>query len=161
MTNTFHINATTRIIPQYTPPLIGRRQDAKGHKHLQDIFRQHAAPSATASAPSATDPGNGQHTSPQETPSKRQKMSVTPCPRDPKTQQVVKTLVASTGYKLASSSTLHQVHDVTAQDDPEVIQEPNEDVDVGEDNDVDDDITYLGTSQPGELQAGTNTTPVL
>ena len=88
-------------------------------------------------------------------------MSITPCPRDPKTRQVVKTLVASTGYELVSGSTLHQVHDVTAQDDPEVIQEPDEDVDVGEDNDVDDDITYLGTSQPGELQAGTNTTPVL
>ena len=88
-------------------------------------------------------------------------MSVTPCPRDPKTQQVVKTLAASTGYKLASSSTLHQVHDVTAQDDPEVIQEPNEDVDVGEGNDVDDDIAYLGTIQLGELQAGTNTAPVL
>ena len=88
-------------------------------------------------------------------------MSVTPCPRDPKTRQVVKTLVASTGYKLASGSTLHQVYDVTAQDDPEVIQEPNEDVDVGEDNDVDDDSAYLGTSQPGELQAGTDTAPVL
>ena len=88
-------------------------------------------------------------------------MSVTPCPRDPKTQQVVKTLVASTGYELASSSTLHQVHDVTAQDNPEVIQDPDEDIDLGEDDDVDDDITYLGTSQPCELQAGTNTTPVL
>ena len=87
-------------------------------------------------------------------------MSVTPCPRDPKTREVVKTLVASTGYKLASSSTLHQVHDVTAQDYPEVIQELDEDVDVGEDDDVDDDIAYLGTSQPGELQAGTNTAPV-
>ena len=161
MTNTFCSKVTTRIIPRYAPPLIGRRRDAEGLKHLQDIFRQHVAPSATASAPSATDPGNGQCTSPQETPSKRQKMSVTPCPRDPKTRQVVKTLVASTGYKLASSSTLHQVHNVTAQDDPEVIQEPNEDVDVGEDDDVDDDITYLETSQPGELQAGTNTAPVL
>ena len=88
-------------------------------------------------------------------------MSVTPCPRDPKTRQVVKTLAASTGYELASSSTLHQVHDVAAQDDPEVIQEPDEDADVGEDDDVDDDIAYLGTSQPGELQAGTDTTPVL
>ena len=88
-------------------------------------------------------------------------MSITPCPRDLKTQQVVKTLAASTGYKLASGSTLHQVHDVAAQDDPEVIQEPDEDVDVGEDDDVDDDITYLGTSQPGELQAGTDTAPVL
>ena len=88
-------------------------------------------------------------------------MSVTPCPRDPKTRQVVKTLAASTGYELASSSTLHQVHDVTAQGDPEVIQEPDEDVDVGGDDDVDDDITYLGTSQPGELQAGSNTAPVL
>ena len=88
-------------------------------------------------------------------------MSMTPCPRDPKTRQVVKTLAASTGYKLASGSTVHQVHDVTAQDNPEVIQEPDEDVDVGEDNDVDDDITYLGTSQPGELQAGTDTAPVL
>ena len=161
MTNTFCSNATTRIIPQYAPPLIGRRKDAEGLKHLQDIFRQHAAPSAAASAPSTTDPGNGQRTSLQETPSKRQKMSITPCPRDPKTRQVVKTMVASTGYKLAFGSTLHQVHNVTAQDDPEVIQEPNEDVDVGEDDDVDDDIAYLGTSQPGELQAGTNTAPVL
>ena len=88
-------------------------------------------------------------------------MSVTPCPRDPKTQQVVKTLVASTGYELASSSILHQVHNVAVQDDPEVIQEPDEDADVGEDDDVDDDIAYLGTSQPGELQAGTDTAPVL
>ena len=161
MTNTFCSNATTRIIPRYAPPLIGRRRDAEGLKHLQDIFRQHAAPSATASASSATDPGDGQCTSLQETPSKRQKMSVTPCPRDPKTRQVVKTLVASTGYELASGSTLHQVHDVTAQDDPEVIQEPNEDVDVGDNDDVDDDIAYLRTSQPGELQAGANTAPVL
>ena len=74
---------------------------------------------------------------------------------------MVKTLVASTGYELASSSTLHQVHDVTAQDDPEVIQDPNEDVNLGEDDNVDDDIAYLGTSQPGKLQAGTNTAPVL
>ena len=44
---------------------------------------------------------------------------------------------------------------------PEVIQEPNEDIDVGKDDDVDDDIAYLGTSQPGELQAGTDTAPVL
>ena len=88
-------------------------------------------------------------------------MSVTPCPRDPKTWQVVKTLAASTSYELASGSTLHQVHDVTAQDGPEVIQEPDEDVDVGDDDDVDDDITYLGTSQLGELQAGTDTAPVL
>ena len=88
-------------------------------------------------------------------------MSVTPCPRNPKTWQVVKTLVASTGYKLASGSTLHQVNDVAAQDDPEVIQEPDEDADVGEDDDVDDDIAYLGTSQLGELQAGTDTAPVL
>ena len=135
--------------------------DAEGLKHLQDIFRQHTAPSAAASAPSTTDPGNGQYTSPQETPCKRQKMSITPCPRDSKTRQVVENLAASTGYELASGSTLHQVHDVTAQDDPEVIQEPDEDVDVGEDNVVDDDIAYLGTSQLGELQAGTNTAPVL
>ena len=71
MTNTFRSNATTRIIPRYMPPLIGRCRDAEGLKHLQDIFRQHAAPSATVSAPSTTDPGNGQCTSPQETPSKR------------------------------------------------------------------------------------------
>ena len=107
MTNTFHSNATTRTIPRYAPPLLSRHRDAEGLKHLQDIFRQHAAPSATRSAPSTTDPGDGQHTSLQGTPAKRQKMSVTPCPRDPKTRQVVKTLVASTGYKLASSSTLH------------------------------------------------------
>ena len=159
MTNTFHSSMTTKITPQYTP-LIGRHRDAEGLKHLQDIFRQHAAPCSAVSAISATDPGDSQCTS-QETPSKRQKMSVTPYPRDPKTRQVVKTLAASTGYELASGSTLHQVHDVAAQDDPEVIQEPNEDADVGEDDDVDDDITYLGTSQPGELQAGTDTAPVL
>ena len=74
---------------------------------------------------------------------------------------MVKTLAASTGYELASGSTLHQVHDVAAQDDPEVIQEPDEDADVGEDDHVDNDIAYLGTSQPGKLQAGTDTTPVL
>ena len=74
---------------------------------------------------------------------------------------MVKTLAASTGYELASGSTLHQVHDVAAQDDPEVIQEPDEEVDVGEDNNVNDDIAYLGTSQLGELQAGTDTAPVL
>ena len=88
-------------------------------------------------------------------------MSVTPCPRDPKTRQVVKILAASTGYELASSSTLHQVHDDTAQDDPEVIQDPDEDIDLGEDNDVDDNIAYLVTSQPGELPAGTDTALVL
>ena len=74
---------------------------------------------------------------------------------------MVKTLAASTGYELASSSTLHQVHDVTAQDNPEVIQDPDEDVNLGEDDDVDDNITYLGTSQPGKLLPGTNTSPVL
>ena len=74
---------------------------------------------------------------------------------------MVKTLAASTGYELASGSTLHQVHDVAAQGDPDFIQEPDEDVYVGEDDDVDDNITYLGTSQLGELQAGTDTTPVL
>ena len=74
---------------------------------------------------------------------------------------MVKTLAASTGYELASSSTLHQVHDVTAQDDPEVIQDPDEDINLGEDDNVDDDIAYLGTSQPGELPAGTDTAPVL
>ena len=74
---------------------------------------------------------------------------------------MVKTLAASTGYELASGSTLHQVHNVAAQDDLEVIQEPDEDADVGEHDDVDDDIAYLGTSQLGELQAGTDTTPVL
>ena len=145
LTNTFRNSTTTKITPWYTPSLIGGHRDAKGLKHLQGIFRQHAAPCSTTSAISATDPGDGQCTS-QETPSKRQKMSVTPCPRDPKTRQVVKTLAASTGYKLASGSTLHQVHNVAAQDDPEVIQEPDEDADVGEDDNVDDDITYLGTS---------------
>ena len=132
-----------------------------GTKTPPGIFKQHAAPSATGSDSSTANPGDGQHTSPQGTPTKRQKMSVTPCPRDSKTRQVVKTLATSTGYELASGSTLHQVHDVTAQDDPEVIQDPGEDIDLGEDDDVDDDIAYLGTSQLGELQAGTNTTPVL
>ena len=70
---------------------------------------------------------------------------------------MVKTLVASTGYELASGSTLHQVHDTTAHDDPEVIQDPNEDINLDEDDDVDDNIAYLGTSQPGELLAGTDT----
>ena len=74
---------------------------------------------------------------------------------------MVKTLAASTGYELASGSTLHQVQNVTAQDDPKVIQDPDEDIDLGEDNDVDDDIAYLGTSQLGELPAGTNTARVL
>ena len=79
---------------------------------------------------------------------------------------MVKTLVASTGYELASRSTLHQMHDVTTWDDPEVIQDLDEDIDLGDDDDVDDDITYLGTSQPGQsdlskLPAGTNTAPVL
>ena len=152
---------TTRTIPRYVSTLLNGRRDAKGLKHLQDIFKQHAAPSAIGSAPSTANPGDGQCTSPQGTPTKRQKMSIIPCPRDPKTRQVVKTLAASTGYELASGSTLHQVHDTTAQDDPEVIQDPNEDVNLGEDHNVDDDITYLGTSQPGELPAGTDTTPVL
>ena len=161
MTNSFCSNTTTRTILQYVPTLLSRRQDAEGLKHLQNIFKQHAAPSATGSGPSAGNPVEGQHTSPQGTPTKRQNMSVTPCPWDPKTWQVVKTLVASTGYELASGSTLHQLHDVTAQDNPEVIQDPDEDIDLGKDDNVDDDITYLGTSQPGELLTGTNTTPVL
>ena len=41
-------------------------------------------------------------------------MLVIPCPRDPKTQQVVKKLAASTGYELASGSTIYQVYNVTA-----------------------------------------------
>ena len=72
MTNTFCSNTTTRIIPRYTPPLIGGHRDAEGLKHLQDIFRQHVTPGAAALAIFATDPGDGQHISPQETPSKRQ-----------------------------------------------------------------------------------------
>ena len=68
MTNTFHSNATTRTIPWYAPTLLSGHRDAKGLKHLQDIFKQHAAPSATGSAPSTANPGNGQHTSPQGTP---------------------------------------------------------------------------------------------
>ena len=68
MTNTFCSSVTTKITPRYTPPLIGRCRDAEGLKHLQDIFRQHAAPRSTVSAISATDPGDGQCTS-QETPS--------------------------------------------------------------------------------------------
>ena len=93
-------------------------------------------------------------------------MSVTPCLRDPKTRQVVKTLASSTGYELASSSTLHQGHNVTAWDDPEVIQDLDDDVYLTEDDEVDDEIAYLGTSQPGQselgdLPADTNTTPVL
>ena len=92
-------------------------------------------------------------------------MLVTPCPRDPKTQKVVKTLVASIGYELASGSTLHQVHDVTAWDDPEVIQDLNEDIEFVEDDDVDDEITYLETRQTGQselgnLPADTDTTSV-
>ena len=53
MTNTFCSNATTRTIPQYMPPLLSGHRDAEELKHLQDIFRQHTAPSATGSAPSA------------------------------------------------------------------------------------------------------------
>ena len=45
------------------PPLLSGCQDAKGFKHLQDVFRQHAAPSAAVSAPSTTSPGVGQCTS--------------------------------------------------------------------------------------------------
>ena len=85
MTNTFHSNMTTRTIPRYVPTLLSGCQDTKGLKHLQDIFKQHPAPSATGSAPPAGNPVDGQCTSPQGTPTKRQKMSVTPCPRDPKT----------------------------------------------------------------------------
>ena len=85
MTNTFHSNVTTRTIPWYAPTLSSRRQDAEGLKHLQDIFKQHAAPSATGSAPYTANSGDSQRTSPQGTPTKRQKMSITPCPRDPKT----------------------------------------------------------------------------
>ena len=84
MTNIFHSSATTKITPRYTPPLIGRCQNPKGLKQLQDIFRLHAAPCSVTSAIPATDPGDSQCSS-QETPSKRQKMSITPCPRDPKT----------------------------------------------------------------------------
>ena len=78
-------------------------------------------------------------------------MLATPNPRDAKTRQAVKTFVASTGYELASGSTLHQVHDVTAQDDPEVIQDLDDDVNVDKDDEIDDEIAYLGTSQPGQL----------
>ena len=93
-------------------------------------------------------------------------MSVNPSPRDPKTRQAVKTLVASTGYELASGSTLHQVHDVTAWDDPEVIQDLDEDVDLAEDDEVEDEIAYLGTSLPGQPGLGdppadTDAAPVL
>ena len=166
MTHTFHSNATSRFIPKYMPTLLSRCRDAEGVKHLQDIFKQHAAHSALGSAPSASNPVSDQCTSPQGTPTKRQKMSVTPCPRDPKTRQAVKTLVASTGYELASGSTLHQVHDVTAWDDPEVIQDLDEDVNLGEDDEVDDETAYLGTSQPGQLELGnlpadTDAAPVL
>ena len=129
MTNTFCSNAKSRFIPKYTPTLLSGCRDAEGLKHLQDIFKQHAACSALGMAPSASNPVSDQCTSPQGTPTKRQKMSVIPCSRDPKTRQAVKTLAASTGYELASGSTLHQVHDVTAWDDPEVIQDPDEDVD--------------------------------
>ena len=74
--------------------------------------------------------------------------------------------VASTGYELASGSTLHQVHDATAQDDPEVIQDLDDNVDVDKDDEIDDEISYLGTSQPGQLGLGnlpadTDTAPVL
>ena len=67
---------------------------------------------------------------------------------------------------MASGNTLHQVHDVTAWDDPEVIQDPDEDVDLAEDDEVDDEIAYLGTSQLGQLGLGnlpadTDPAPVL
>ena len=117
-------------------------------------------------APSTGTFVSGQHTSPQGTPTKRQKMSATPNPRDAKAQQVVKTFAANTGYELASSSTLHQVHDATTQDDPEVIQDLDDDIDMEKDDKIDDEISYLGTSQPGqlglgELPADIDTTPVL
>ena len=50
MTNTFCSNAMTRFIPRFTPPLLSRCSDAEGLKHLQDIFKQHAAHSATGSS---------------------------------------------------------------------------------------------------------------
>ena len=93
MTNTFHSNATSRFIPKYMPTLLSRCWDAEGLKHLQDIFKQHAACSALAMAPSASNPVSDQHTSLQGTPTKREKMSVTPNPRDAKTRQAVKTLM--------------------------------------------------------------------
>ena len=93
-------------------------------------------------------------------------MSATPNPRDTKTQQAVKTFVASTDYELASGSTLHQVHNATAQDDPEVIQDIDDDDDMDKDDKIDDEIAYLGTSQPGQLgisnlPTDTDTAPVL
>ena len=140
LTNTFCSQTTSRFLPKYMPTLLSGHRDAKGLKHLQDIFKQHATRSASGMALSAGTPASSQYTSPQGTPTKRQKMLATPNPRDAKTQQAVKTFVASTGYELASSSTLHQVHDVTAQDDPEVIQDLDDDVNVDKDDEIDDEI---------------------
>ena len=72
MTNTFRSNATSRFIPKYMPTLLSGPRDAEGLKHLQDIFKQHAACSTLGMAPFASNPGSDQCTSPQGTPTKRQ-----------------------------------------------------------------------------------------
>ena len=83
MTNTYCSNATTRFITQYAP-LLSRCRDAKGLKHLQDIFKQHAACSATGSAPSTSNPAGDQHTSPQGPLPRSRKYRLIPVPEIPK-----------------------------------------------------------------------------
>ena len=85
MTNTCCINTMSRFIPKYTPTLLSGCRNAEGLKHLQDIFKQHAACSALGMAPSASNPVSDPCTSPQGTPTKRQKMVAIPNPRDAKT----------------------------------------------------------------------------
>ena len=58
------------------------------------------------------------------------------------------------------------MHDPTVWDNPEVIQDLDDNVDMEKDDEVDDEISYLGTSQlgqpgPGKLPANTDTAPVV
>ena len=161
---------TSRYLPKYAPALQARHRDTDGLKNLQEIFKQHAAHSASRIAPLANIAARRQCTSPQETPTKRQKLLTTLNPRDTKTQQSVKKFAASTGYEVVSGSTLHQVH-VTVHEDPVDVQGPDEDAKIEKDDEDDDEIWYLGTSQLGQLRvanpsgfgippANTDTAPV-
>ena len=61
--------------------------------------------------------------------------------------------MASTGYEVLSGSTLHQVHDATADEDP--VEVPDEDANPEKEKEEDnDEVSYLGTSQPGQLGFG-------
>ena len=56
--------------------------------------------------------------------------------------------MASTGYEMALDSTLHQVYDVTAHEEPIDIQCPEEDAKGEKEDDEDDnEISYIGTTQ--------------